>query len=329
MLADDERGIAVYRALHAHPEFGLRPVGIVADSNGDDFSSAALEPIARFGPLDAAPAICSKLGASFAVVALSRQSPGGASRLLDKLVVATPHFVLLSGADSSGRQWRGGVQIDQLNFLRNDDRLLRRSGRCVKRCLDFVLALTAGVLLLPVMLSVCLLIKWGSPGAVLLSQERIGRGGRRFRCWKFRTMVADAESVLHEYLEKDPALRAEWESNRKLKNDPRVISVGAFLRKSGFDELPQLWNVIRGEMSLVGPRPIFVDEIERYADRFGLYCRVLPGLTGLWQVSGHSKTTYERRIELDCTYVRNWSLLLDFCILVRTIKVVLERESAW
>jgi lipopolysaccharide/colanic/teichoic acid biosynthesis glycosyltransferase len=150
-----------------------------------------------------------------------------------------------------------------------------------------------------------------------------------FHALKFRTMVANADRLLEEHLSKDPALRAEWELNHKLKNDPRVTLVGRFLRRTSLDELPQIWNVIVGQMSLIGPRPIVAAEIGRYGDHFDVYSRVLPGITGLWQVSGRNDTTYRERVELDCYYVYNWSLWLDLHILSRTVSAVLARKGAY
>ena len=143
-------------------------------------------------------------------------------------------------------------------------------------------------------------------------------------------MVPNADQRLEQHLEKHPELREEWEKDHKLKNDPRVIpGVGQFLRKCSIDELPQLWNVLCGEMSLVGPRPIVTAEVEKYNDVFPLYLKVIPGITGLWQISGRNNTTYDRRIQLDAYYVRNWSPWLDLYILFRTVKTVLLREGAY
>lgn len=148
-------------------------------------------------------------------------------------------------------------------------------------------------------------------------------------CFKFRTMVADAEERLEEYLACIPEARLQWESERKLKEDPRITRVGLFLRKTSFDELPQLLNVLKGEMSLIGPRPIVTDEIEKYRENFKYYKAVCPGLSGLWQVSGRNDIDYGQRVMLDTFYVRNWSLWLDFMILLRTLPAVFKKEGAY
>ena len=160
-------------------------------------------------------------------------------------------------------------------------------------------------------------------------QSRIGKEGREFKVIKFRTMVENADGVLVKCLEENPELLAEWNLNHKLKDDPRITRVGKILRKLSIDELPQLWNVIKGEMSLVGPRPIVAAEIERYADRIKYYNQVPPGITGLWQVSGRNDVNYEQRVRLDEYYVRNRSIWLNIYILIRTASVVLRRQGAY
>ena len=172
-------------------------------------------------------------------------------------------------------------------------------------------------------------VKLTSAGPVFFGDDRIGRGGRTFKAFKFRTMVADADVVFTNHLQANPSARLEWEQTQKLKNDPRIIAViGNSLRRWSLDELPQLVNVFRGDMSLVGPRPIMPDEVEKYASVYPLYTRVRPGLTGLWQVSGRNRTSYKARLQLVTYYVRNWSLWLDYYILLRTVKTVLTRQGS-
>ena len=172
----------------------------------------------------------------------------------------------------------------------------------------------------------CLIRLDGGPATFV--HYRVGRGGRLFRCLKFRTMRADAERTLQELLERNPALREEWQRAQKLAEDPRVTPVGRWLRRSSLDELPQLFNVVRGEMALVGPRPITVPELRRYGTARWQYLSVVPGMTGLWQVSGRNRTDYERRVQLDELYVRTRSVWLDAKILARTVVVVLSRDGA-
>jgi Undecaprenyl-phosphate galactose phosphotransferase WbaP len=176
---------------------------------------------------------------------------------------------------------------------------------------------------------IALAIKLTSKGPVFYGHKRNGRHGKVFRALKFRTMVLDADRLLADYLVSHTELVPEWQRNQKLKNDPRITRVGKLLRRSSLDELPQLFNVLIGQMSLVGPRPIVNDEIVKYGRGYGLYQRVLPGLTGLWQVSGRNNTTYEERVAFDEHYVHNWSVWLDLYILVRTIKTVTTAEGAY
>jgi Undecaprenyl-phosphate galactose phosphotransferase WbaP len=198
-----------------------------------------------------------------------------------------------------------------------------------KRIADIVVASILLLLALPLGVLIALLILLESGRPVFFGHARIGRGGRRFRLWKFRSMTLDGDDVLREHLERRPERAVEWLHFHKLKDDPRVTRVGRFLRKRSLDELPQLWNVLRGDMSMVGPRPIVDDEVQKYSRAFPLYTRVLPGLTGLWQVSGRTETGYRRRVELDTAYIRNWTLRLDLQILIRTVSVVLNGHGAY
>lgn len=181
---------------------------------------------------------------------------------------------------------------------------------------------------LPLMGLLALAVRLDSPGPIFFKHQRIGLGGSDITIWKFRSMRHDAAACLEKYLQ-DPQLRQEWEENQKLRHDPRVTRLGRFLRASSLDELPQLFNVLTGDLSLVGPRPIVWDEVERYQDGFELYKRVKPGLTGLWQISGRSNTSYRLRVNLDAYYVRNWSVWLDIYILAKTPLELLKGQGAY
>lgn len=192
--------------------------------------------------------------------------------------------------------------------------------------------LTAGLVLLflltPLMLAIAALIRTADGGPALYRQNRIGRGGKSFRCWKFRTMACNADEALQRLLSSDPAAAQEWAERQKLSRDPRVTPLGAFLRKSSLDELPQLFNIVLGEMSFVGPRPIVAAERERYGEAFSHCFSVPPGLTGLWQISGRSDCSYATRVLLDSQYATEWHLLLDVKILVRTVPAVLMQRGS-
>jgi exopolysaccharide production protein ExoY len=201
-------------------------------------------------------------------------------------------------------------------------------GLTSKRIVDILLALS-GILLLAPLLIICFVVTWtSSRGPVIFRHKRIGFNGKTFDCLKFRTMVADAPERLRKLLEADAAAAAEWAQCQKLRNDPRVTPIGAILRKSSLDELPQLFNVLVGDMSIVGPRPVTEAELSRYGASVKAYTACRPGITGLWQVTGRSSTTYETRISCDAYYARMWSLALDSKIIIVTIPAVLFSEDA-
>ena len=201
-------------------------------------------------------------------------------------------------------------------------------GGAAKRAFDITVASILLFCALPAMFFIVVIMISSDRGPVLFSHERIGHKGRRFRCLKFRSMVTNSQEALTRHLEMFPQAQAEWDANQKLRDDPRITRLGAFLRATSLDELPQLINVIRGEMSLVGPRPIVQAEVIRYANDIASYVSTRPGITGLWQVSGRSDVDYDRRVQLDAQYVREWSFLGDVMIMVRTIKVVLLRTGS-
>jgi exopolysaccharide production protein ExoY len=197
------------------------------------------------------------------------------------------------------------------------------------RLFDMILATIMFVLILPVMGLIALAIKCTSKGPVIFSHDRIGRGGRMFPCLKFRTMALDADDHLTALLASDPAKGTEWALSHKLHKDPRVTPLGAFLRKTSLDELPQLFNVLHGDMSLVGPRPIVPAEIYRYSRYFNHYCAVRPGITGLWQINGRNNVSYPRRVALDVLYIRSRSLPLNLYILGKTLPCVILANGTY
>jgi len=213
-------------------------------------------------------------------------------------------------------------------LLRARNNLSRNSARIAKRAFDVLGSLAILAAISPFMLAIALMVRRDG-GSATYGHVRVGQDGRPFKCLKFRSMVANSAEVLAELLANDPEARREWERDFKLKNDPRITPIGAFLRRTSLDELPQLINVLRGEMSLVGPRPVVKDELQRYGDMVSFYLKVRPGMSGLWQISGRSETDYARRVWLDRWYVQNWSLWYDLVILIRTIRVVLRKEGAY
>jgi exopolysaccharide production protein ExoY len=208
-------------------------------------------------------------------------------------------------------------------------RAVATSADRVTRAIDVVVCLVALASLLPFAVIFAVAIKLQDGGPILFGHMRIGRDGRLFRCWKFRSMVVNAEQKLAALLARDPAARAEWEADHKLRNDPRITWLGNFLRKSSIDELPQLINVLRGEMSLVGPRPVVQAEALRYGRYFREYCAVRPGITGLWQVMGRNDVSYRRRVALDVAFVRSQSVSLYLTILILTVPAVFGRSGVY
>jgi len=218
-------------------------------------------------------------------------------------------------------------QILVLNVRNN---LKNPINRLLKKIFDICVSVLMLIITLPLILLIILIITITSKGFPFYSHERIGFKGKKFKCYKFRTMYLDADERLKNLLEKDPNLKMEWEKTFKLKDDPRITRIGKFLRETSLDELPQIFNVLKGEMSLVGPRPVLSEELNKYYGKYkDYYYEVYPGITGLWQVSGRSSVDYKKRVSLDVWYVSNWSLWLDIVILIRTIKVVLKREGAY
>lgn len=218
---------------------------------------------------------------------------------------------------------------EQAIGLEVKNNLARPMNILTKKVFDILSSFILMIVLAIPMIVISLLIKITSPGSAIYSQQRMDKNNKPFKCYKFRTMFNDAETRLNNLLQSNVAAKDEWHNHRKIGNDPRITKIGKFLRETSLDELPQIFNVLKGEMSLVGPRPVTKEEIEDYyKDQAALCFCVPPGITGLWQVSGRSRVSYDHRIALDSWYVRNWNLWLDIVILFKTVKVVLEREGA-
>lgn len=198
----------------------------------------------------------------------------------------------------------------------------------IKRLFDLIIAASMIVVLLPLLLIAVLIIGLDGKNPIF-SHIRVGKNGGTFRCYKFRTMLPNADALLQQLLSTSPSAKAEWEKEHKLKQDPRITRFGAILRRTSFDEIPQLWNVIVGDMSLVGPRPITEQEMHKYGGEIVHYLSVKPGITGLWQVSGRNETSYPQRVALDTYYVTHWSFFLDLIILFKTISVVIVGKGAY
>jgi undecaprenyl-phosphate galactose phosphotransferase len=237
-------------------------------------------------------------------------------------VIPTLRGVPLYGTDMSF------IFSHEVMILRVSNNLAKRSSRFLKRAFDILGSSLIMLFLSPVILIILYQVSKDG-GSPIYGHERIGLNGKKFYCLKFRSMVLNAQDVLADLLANSEEARKEWDKDFKLKNDPRITKIGQFLRKTSLDELPQLWNVFRGEMSLVGPRPVVEKELERYAGDADYYLMAKPGMTGLWQVSGRNDVNYDVRVYFDAWYVKNWSLWNDIAILFKTINVVLRRDGAY
>jgi Undecaprenyl-phosphate galactose phosphotransferase WbaP len=268
-------------------------------------------------------------GIRHAVVALPEFSIARLAKILDRYSNLVPHLLVLSDASSLPTLWGASRSFGRLSGIEVRNGLLLATLQSVKRFLDLIVAVTSLAISFPLLIAIAATIKLSGPGPIFYGHTRIGRHGRQFKAWKFRTMHLNGDEILRGHLERLPEAKAEWERDHKLRDDPRVTWFGKLLRKASLDELPQIWNVLRGDMSIVGPRPIVVAEIDRYGEVFRQYTSVKPGITGLWQVSGRSNLSYQDRVSLDQFYIRHWSPWLDIYILAKTVVALLNRDGAY
>jgi Undecaprenyl-phosphate galactose phosphotransferase WbaP len=322
VLGAGATGALLIRNLLASPSFGVRPFVVLDDDVR--LHGSTLQGVPVVGPLELAA--FESRAVFVAIPGLSRdallQLLQGTLSQVERVFIVPDFFGLES-------HWVEARAISGLLTFEVQRHLLRAEAQWTKRLLDLLGAGLGGLILLPVLLLVALLVALDSRGPVFFRQPRIGRDGRAFSVWKFRSMRVDAEALLESYLASNPRLRLEWEQDQKLRHDPRVTRLGAWLRRSSIDELPQLWNVLVGEMSLVGPRPIVTTEVERYGKWFEMYKRVSPGMAGLWQVSGRNSLSYEERVQLDVSYIRNWSVWLDLVILAKLPAAIFSSRGAY
>lgn len=314
-------------ALQSQPELGLQVLGFVS------VDASMLKPHYETQPrlqLDQIKLFARQPGVQW-VIALEHAEAEQREHWLRMLaqwgatdisVIPAMRGVPLHGTDISH------FFSHEVAMLRMRNNLRRWPARLTKRIFDTLTAIFLLILLSPVMLIIAYMIRRDG-GPAVFAHPRVGKRGKIFKCFKFRTMVVDAENQLEKLLQIRPELRSEWEADRKLLHDPRVSPLGRFLRRSSLDELPQLLNVVRGEMSLVGPRPVVRTELRRFGSDASYYLLVRPGMTGLWQISGRSSLDYDKRVYLDAWYVKNWSFWYDLIILFKTINVVLARQGAY
>lgn len=326
VLGAGKTGEMVIRTLQHRPRIGLKPVVVLDD---DPAKHGSLNGVPVLGGVELAPVLARSRQIPYAIVAMPGVPRDRLLTLLERYGQTFAHLLIIPDLFGFSSLWIEARDMGGILGLEVRQQLLLPGPRLAKFLLDRLITLFGGLLVLPLFVMIALLIRLDSPGPIFYGQTRIGQDGRPFKAWKFRSMVQDAERTLYNYLETHPELRESWEKDQKLRNDPRVTRVGRFLRRTSLDELPQLWNILRGEMSLVGPRPVIEEEIQRYGDKYTLYTKVTPGLTGLWQVSGRNNLSYDERVNLDAYYVRNWSVWLDLYILMRTLWVVLSGEGAF
>lgn len=330
ILGAGETGKLIVKALKKEQNYGYEIKGFV-DDDPNKFGKE-IEGVKIHKGTDRAATYINMCGIDDLVIAM----PGAGKERLQGLINSLQHKVdrILFVPDIFGIAVLGtSLQHffhEEAFAFEMKNNLARPLNIFIKRSFDIAVSILLLPLLSVPMALISFLIRIDSPGRAIFSQVRVGRKGTMFSCYKFRTMYADAEEKLEVILRDDPEAKNSWEQYWKLSDDPRVTKVGRFLRTTSLDELPQLFNVLKGEMSFVGPRPVTQDEIDRYyRDMAELCFSVLPGITGLWQVSGRSNTSYDYRIALDSWYVRNWNLWLDIVILFKTIKIVVRREGAY
>jgi Undecaprenyl-phosphate galactose phosphotransferase WbaP len=305
---------------------GYIPVLILDDTeeSGESYKGIPIIHDTSIGP-----EIVSRLRIRMAIVAMPELSQDNLAHLLNYSVSAFRYSVLIPDLFNVTNIWMSIRDFDGVLGFVTSHKLKMSWNLAIKRFLDLTFVITGGLVILPLLLVIALLVKLSSPGPVLYSHRRLGKNGRYFNAYKFRSMVRDSQDALEKLLSQSPDLRAEWEANHKLKDDPRVTPIGRFLRRTSFDEFPQLINILKGEMSLVGPRPIVDGEVEKYGKDFERIFSVKPGLTGLWQVSGRSDTDYAERIAFDTYYLQSWSIWLDLWVLLKTGGVVIRGKGAY
>ncbi len=326
VCGNDSAVFGVCQWLAANQRLGLRPVGVVADPDRLELDRDAPWYI---GPWSKARNLAEEHHAYWAVLVESSGSNQDVTSVVEEHLGNIPQVYVVSELTGMPDPWDRHQMDEGLSGFMVEQHLLLPIQQMVKRGMDLVIVTIASFFFLPIFLGLGLAIKLTSRGPIFYGHKRIGKNNTRFRAWKFRTMVMGADGMIEDYIAKHPELREEWERDHKLKNDPRVTPLGKFMRKWSIDELPQLWNVFRGEMSTVGPRPIVDEEIPKYGKHFETFCNVLPGLTGLWQVCGRNDTTYDERVQLDIYYIHHWSPWLDLYLLCRTVGTVLFTKGAY
>ena len=321
VLGAGKTGREIIRGLRQNPGIGLKPVAFLDDDPGKALKRHGVPVL---GGLDLAQKVTDELGVTHAIVAMPGMSREQLTPMVRRMSQVFERDLVLPDPAGLSRLWLGAQDV---TGLAGDEVVCKSLGtwaRGTKRALDIAVAVIAGLLTAPVLGLIALAVRLDSKGPIFYGHTRWGRGGTKFKMWKFRSMAKNADELLKKYLAENPKLRLEWELTQKLREDPRITRVGRFLRRTSLDELPQIWNVLVGDMGIVGPRPVPLGETPKYeqSGQFSTYMLVKPGITGLWQVSGRNDLSYDERILLNSYYVRNWTVWLDLYIMARTVPVV-------
>ena len=328
IIGNGPNALEAYKAINSERNLGLAIVGFIASDNSvTEYTMADNIPV-KPSNLEW---LLSKDKKTQFIVAVESDQSGIRNTWLRNFMIKGYRYVsvipTLRGVplDSTDMSF---IFSHEVMIFRVQHNLAKWSSRILKRAFDIVGSITIITILSPLLIYISLKVKKDG-GSAIYGHERIGKGGQPFKCLKFRSMVINSKEVLDELLANNSDAKDEWDATFKLKNDPRITKIGSFLRQTSLDELPQLFNILKGEMSLVGPRPIITAELERYNDEVEYYLLSKPGMTGLWQVSGRSDVDYETRVYLDAWYVKNWSMWNDIAILFKTIGVVLKKDGAY
>jgi Undecaprenyl-phosphate galactose phosphotransferase WbaP len=324
ILGAGNAGSKTARILIKNKYLGINPVALLDDNS--ILHGTEIENITVKGSLNKLTSISEELNADYIIVCLPM------TIVMQKIKThckGFKHIMIIPSGSMFSTLWVYAYDIGGILGLEMRCNLMLKWPLLLKKITDFSLSLLFTLILMPLMLFCAIIIKCTSRGPVIYKAQRLGLHGKTFYVYKFRTMKIESDGDFEQYLENNPEAKNEWLKNFKLKKDPRITWVGRLLRRTSLDELPQMFNILKGEMSLIGPRPIVEKEKKLYADKFEMISSVKPGVTGLWQVSGRNELDYEERVELDCYYLMNWNIWLDIFILVKTVKEVLSCKGAY
>lgn len=319
--------LVIDRLIH-HPEFGYKPALILCKSCNKNMQEYQNIPVKE--PNEEITEQIKQLKIKTAIIIETSSNYTETDEnlyaqmmSLYRYTIYIPYNKYISSLSASVRDFNGIIGFSTTHNLTKISEIF------AKRFIDFVLLAIAAIPTLLVTLIVSIAIKITSPGPIFYGHKRIGKNGKEIKVWKFRSMVTNSQEILEKILAEDEERRIEWEKDRKFKDDPRITKIGKILRNTSLDELPQLWNILKGDMSFIGPRPVTYDELEKYGKYVDFVLSAKPGLSGMWQISGRSDTGYEERILLDMYYIQNWTIWLDIWIIIKTIWVVIKRKGAY